>query len=280
VVAFKSRRLESVWLLYLPLVVISLFTLFPIYWTLNTALKPEGNVLKKPLQYFPQPATLDNFGTAWRDVGFSKFFINSLIVSAATVAIVLVLSVLSGYALSRFKFRGKKIFLLILLATQFIPGAMLLTPLFLIYKNFGLTSNLLSLILTYSVFQLPFNSILMSGFITNIPESLEEAAMVDGCSRLRALYHIVLPLLLPGIIATTVFTFIGAWNEFLFALMLISKPGLFTIPVGLRYMQGEYDINYAALAAGSIISLLPVVVMFAIIQKYLVQGLSAGAVKG
>ena len=170
--------------------------------------------------------------------------------------------------------------MIMLLCTQFVPGAMLLIPLFMIFKQLGLTSNLLALIITYSTFQLPFNSLLMSGFISNIPEALEEAAMVDGCSRLKAIFLIIFPILLPGIVATTVFTFINAWNEFLFALMFISKPALFTLPVGLRYMQGEFDIHYGALAAGSLISLLPAVILFAFVQKYLVQGMGSGAVKG
>lgn len=197
-----------------------------------------------------------------------------------TVIIVLICSVLVGYAISRFTFKGKGAFMIMLLCTQFVPGAMLLIPLFMIFKQLGLTSSLFALIITYSTFQLPFNSLLMSGFISNIPEALEEAAMVDGCSRLKAIFLVIFPILLPGIVATTVFTFISAWNEFLFALMFISKPALFTLPVGLRYMQGEFDIHYGALAAGSLISLLPAVILFAFVQKYLVQGMGSGAVKG
>jgi len=265
---------------YIPLFASLLFTLYPIYWTMNTALKREADITKSPVKYIPSPATLDNFIMSWNNVGFSVFFKNSLIVSISTVFIVLILSILAGYAITRFKFKGKSAFMLMLLCTQFVPGAMLLIPLFTIFKSLGLTGNLFSLIITYSAFQLPFNAILMSGFISNIPVALEESAEVDGCNRLQGLYYVILPLLLPGLVATSVFTFVGAWNEFLFALMFITKKSLFTLPVGLSYMQGEFDINYGALAAGSVIALVPVVILFAYVQRYLVQGLSAGAVKG
>jgi multiple sugar transport system permease protein len=274
------KKLDRTITLYVPMLAVMVFTLFPFYWTLVTSLKREGDILKTPVAYWPSPATIANYLTAWNNVGFSHFFKNSLLVSLATVVIVLLLSTLAGYALSRFHFRGKTLYMLLLLCTQFIPGAMLLIPLFIIFRNVGLTSNPLSLILTYSTFQLPFNSILMSGFISNISEQIEEAAMVDGCSRLKSVFYIIFPILLPGIIATTVFTFIGAWNEFLFALMFISKKAYFTIPVGLRFMQGEFDISYGALAAGSMIALLPAALLFAYVQKYLVQGMGSGAVKG
>jgi multiple sugar transport system permease protein len=275
-----ARKLDRAATLYVPLLAAMLFTLLPFYWTIVTSLKHEVDITKLPIKYLPHPFTFENYKIAWDTVGFSVFFKNSLFVSLSTVVIVLVLSVLTGYALSRFQFRGKNAFLLMLLCTQFIPGAMLLIPLFMIFKTLGMISNPFSLIITYSTFQLPFNSILMSGFVSNIPEQLEEAAMVDGCSRLKAIFLVIFPILLPGIVATTVFTFIGAWNEFLFGLMLINKPQFFTLPIGLRYMQGEYNMAYGALASGSVISLLPVVILFAFVQKYMVQGMSAGAVKG
>ena len=170
--------------------------------------------------------------------------------------------------------------MLLMLSTQFIPQAMLIIPLFIIYKNLNLINNFGSLVFTYATFQIPFNAIVMRGFVDNIPFELEEAAMVDGCGRLKAVFYTVLPILLPGLIATGAFAFIGCWNEFLCALMFINSKALFTIPVGLNYMQGQFDINYGALAAGSIIALIPPILIFGYVQKYLVQGLSAGSVKG
>lgn len=277
----KLERLYSHFIYrYLPLTVLLLFIMIPFYWTINTSLKHEANITKMPIQYLPTPATLENFILSWNNVGFSIFFRNSMFIALAAVLIVLILSILAGYAISRFQFKGKNAFMLLLLCTQFVPGAMLLIPLFMQFKAMSLTGTHLGLIITYSAFQLPFNAILMSGFIRGIPEALEEAAEVDGCNRLQAIYHVILPILVPGLVATSVFTFIGAWNEFLFALMFITKKSLFTLPVGLSYMQGEFDINYGALAAGSVIALVPVVILFSYVQKYLVQGLGAGAVKG
>ncbi|MGG1551957.1 carbohydrate ABC transporter permease [Paenibacillus ferrarius] len=278
--SFVFKLAERSFLLYIPMLLAMVFTLFPLFWALVTAFKRESDITKLPITYLPSPITAKNFVIAWNNVGFSKYFFNSLFVAVATVAIVLVCSILVGYAISRFRFKGKGVFMLLLLCTQFIPGAMLLIPMFEIFRGLHLTSNLMALVIINSTFQLPFNAILMSGFITNIPEQLEEAAMVDGCSRLRAVFLVIFPILVPGIVATMVYTFIGSWNEFLFALMMISKKTLFTLPVGLRYMQGEFDIQYGALAAGSVIALLPAAILFAYVQRFLVQGMSAGAVKG
>lgn len=274
------KKLDRIGTLYVPLLLLMLFTLLPFYWTLATSFKREGDILKTPIRYFPQPFTWQNYVEAWNNVGFSVFFKNSLFVALCTVVLVLLCSILSGYAISRFRFKGKKALMVLLISTQFVPGAMLLGPLFMTFKNLGLTNNLMSLVITYTTFELSFTAILMSGFIKNIPEQLEEAAMVDGCSRLKSVFYVVLPILLPGLVATTVFTFIGAWNEFLFALMFISKSSSFTIPVGLRFMMGEFNIEYGALAAGSMIAMLPAVVLFAFVQRFLVQGMGAGAVKG
>ena len=266
--------------LYLSLLAIITFILFPFYWTLVTALKQETDIYKIPIAYLPSPATFQNFIVAWNNVGFSTFFRNSFFVALVSVVIIMACSVLIGYALNRFNFRGKAAFLLLMLSTQFIPQSMLIIPLFIIFKKMHLINNLGSLVLTYITFQIPFNAIIMRSFVNNIPFSLEEAAMVDGCGRIRAIWLTVLPILLPGLIATGAFAFIGCWNEFLCALMFINSKALFTIPVGLIYMQGQFDINYGALAAGSIIALIPPILMFAYVQKYLVQGLSAGSVKG
>jgi multiple sugar transport system permease protein len=276
---FKSR-IQKGCCFYFPLCLVMVFILFPFYWTLNTAFKRETDIFSQRLQYFPSHFTVGNFVKAWNGVGFSVYFKNSVVVALAAVFFIVVLSVLTGYALGRFNFKGKKAMMLTLLCTQFIPHTMMIIPFFIIFKNLGLVSNLLALVIVYTTFQVPFNAVVMKGFVGNIPKELEEAAMVDGCGMLGAIFHVILPVLLPGLIATGAFAFIGCWNEFLFALILINKSSLFTIPVGLSFMVGEYNINYGALASGSVIALIPAVLLFAYVQKYLVQGLSAGAVKG
>jgi multiple sugar transport system permease protein len=274
-----NKKVDKILTLYLPLAMMLSFTIFPIYWTLNTAFKPEGDIVKRPLQYAPVNPTIENFVMAWNNVGFATFFKNSLIVGICTVLVVLVCSTLSGYALSRYQFKGKRSFMLMLLCTQFIPRAMMIIPLFIIFKTLGLISNPLSLIITYTAVEIPFTTILMSGFISNVPKELEEAAMIDGCTKLQSLRYVVFPLLMPGIVATGVFTFIYTWNEFLIALMLTNQQSKFTLPVGLSTMMGEFSINYGALAAGSVIALIPAVILFTYAQKHLVNGMG-GAVKG
>ncbi|KKK33604.1 transporter [Mesobacillus campisalis] len=275
----KNKKMDRILTLYLPLFMMLSFTLFPIYWTINTALKPEGDIVKRPLQYLPANPTVENFVYSWTNIGFATFFKNSLIVGISTVIVVLICSTLSGYALARYQFKGKRSFLLMLLCTQFIPRSMMIIPLFIIFKNLGLISSPLALIITYTAIEIPFTTILMSGFISNVPKELEEAAMIDGCTKLQSLRHVVFPLLLPGIVATGVFTFIYTWNEFLIALMLTNQQSKFTLPVGLSSMLGEFNVNYGALAAGSVIALIPAVILFAYAQKHLVNGMG-GAVKG
>lgn len=274
-----NKKLDRLLTFNIPILIMLMFTLFPLYWTLNTAFKHEGDIIKRPLHYIPASPTIENFVSAWTNVGFATYFKNSLIVGLCTVVIVVILSILSGYALARYRFKGKRAFLLMLLCTQFIPRSMLIIPLFIIFKNLGLISHPLSLIITYAAVEIPFTTVLMNGFISNVPRELEEAAMIDGCNRFQSLRYVIFPLLVPGIVATGVFTFIYTWNEFLLALMLTNQQGRFTLPVGLSYMMGEFNINYGALAAGSVIALIPAVILFSYAQKHLVNGLG-GAVKG
>ncbi|WP_042576152.1 carbohydrate ABC transporter permease [Rhodococcus sp. MEB064] len=259
----------------LPLAIYLLFTLVPFYWMIVFAFRPaESNSM------LPWPITFEHFDTVWNTLGFSFFFKNSMIVAALSLVLTTFVALATGYALARFKFRGRLALVMALLCSQFVPGAMLLIPLFEIFREMSLINNLAGLIVADTVFQLPLAAMLMAGFIAQIPVELEEAAMVDGCSRLKAFRIIMLPLLKPGLIAVGSFAFIGSWNNFLFGLMFISSQEKFTLPVGLSYTIGSYNVDFGVLAAGGLIAAVPVVLVFAVIQKYLVQGLSAGAVKG
>jgi multiple sugar transport system permease protein len=261
--------------LYLPLALYLLFTLVPFYWMLVYAIRPTGAT-----GMLPWPLTLEHFRTVWYGLGFGVFFRNSVLVGVVTLCVVSVLSLMGGYALARFRFRGDRLFLVLLLCTQFMPGVTLLIPLFILFRQTHLINSLGSLVVAETAFQLPLSLVLMSSFVRNVPVELEEAAMVDGCSRLRAFFAVVLPQLRPGIVAVGSFAFIGSWNNFLFALMFISDQDRFTIPVGLSYTLGEYNVDFGALAAGGVVAAVPVVCVFAVIQRFLVQGLTAGAVKG
>ncbi|GAA1126223.1 carbohydrate ABC transporter permease [Streptomyces javensis] len=263
------------WQIYLPLGLYLLFTLVPFYWMLLFALRPAGsNAL------VPWPVTGAHFQKVWNERSFGIFFQNSMIVGVASLVMTTAVALAGGYALARFEFRIKKGFMLALLASQFIPGALMLVPLFEIFKNLQMINSLGSVVIAETVFQLPLSIILISGFIKNVPVSLEEQAWVDGCGRFRAFCAVVLPLLRPGLIAVGSFAFVHSWNHFLFALMFLSSQDKQTIPVGLNTLIGADSVDLGALAAGGVIAAVPVVIVFAFIQKWLITGFSAGAVKG
>ena len=276
----KGKKALSSFLFVTALLVILIFILFPIYWCFATSFKPSAEITSKIVTYWPNAFTLQNYVEAWTRSGFSVYFKDSLFIAVFGVVFIVILSILTGYALARFKFKGKNAFMLILLCTQFIPGAMLITPIFIIFKNLNMLNSLFALVLVNTTFHFPFNSILMRGFIGSIDYTIEEAAQIDGCSRLGAIWHVLLPVLKPGIATIAAYGFISCWNEFLFSFMFISKQSKLTLPVGLKNLVGEFSINYGQLAAGAIIAVLPTLILFSYVQKNLVGGLSSGAVKG
>lgn len=276
----KGKKALSGILFVTALLVILIFILFPIYWCFATSFKPSAEITSKIVTYWPKTFTFQNYVEAWTRSGFSVYFKNSLFIAVFGVVFIVILSILTGYALARFKFKGKNAFMLILLCTQFIPGAMLITPIFIIFKNLNMLNSLFALVLINTTFHFSFNSILMRGFIGSIDYTIEEAAQIDGCSRLGAIWHVLLPVLKPGIATIAAYGFISCWNEFLFSFMFISKQNKLTLPVGLKNLVGEFSINYGQLAAGAIIAVLPTLILFSYVQKNLVGGLSSGAVKG
>ncbi|MER6954806.1 carbohydrate ABC transporter permease [Streptomyces sp. NPDC000618] len=263
------------WQIYLPLTIYLVFTLVPFYWILLFALRPAGST-----SLVPWPMTSEHFEKVWNERDFGIYFQNSVITAAATLLLTTGVALAGGYALARFDFKIKRGFMLALLCTQFVPGALLLVPLFQIFAELKMINSLASVIIAETVFQLPLSMILISGFIRNVPYSLEEAAWVDGCNRLTAFRIVILPLLRPGLIAVGSFAFVHAWNHFLFALMFLSDQSKQTIPVGLNTLMSGDSVDLGALAAGGIIAAVPVVIVFAFIQKWLITGFSAGAVKG
>lgn len=276
----KEKKRDIIFLRWLPLLLICVYVVFPIYWAINTALKTEPEILGKIVTYLPKDLTFGNFIDAWTNVGFDKYFFNSLKVSGISVIFIVIISIMVGYALSRYKFKFKMAFLGLLLAVQFIPAAVLLVPLFNIFNGLGLVGSHIALVLINVTFQTPFCCVLMRGFVEGVPYALEEAAMIDGCSRIKGVFKVVVPMLVPGIVTVAAFALIGCWNEFLFAMMMLNDPAKYTVPIGLKMMQGEYGIHYGSMAAGAIIAMAIPVILFAYLQKYLVTGMSSGAVKG
>lgn len=256
-----------------------LAVLLPLYWLFITSFKtnPEINALQ--VTYWPQAFTTENYQKLFQTTKFGVYLKNSLIVTLSASALVLLFSLAGGYALARYRFKGKTVLLGALLVSQMIPTILLFIPMFMIFGKLRLNNTLQSLIILYTVFNTPFCLITLRGFFERIPVSLEEAAMVDGCNRKQAFFRVVMPVLFPGIVATFVFAFTGAWNELLAGIMFINSNSLKTIPVAINAFIGKYSIDWGQMSAACMIALIPTVIFFAIVQKYIVQGLTQGAVK-
>lgn len=274
------RRLFDMVAVRLPILFFLAFTLFPFYWFIITSLKDERSIMQLPLRYIPKSITFDNYKNVLSGMGFDRYFLNSIFMSVTTTLIIMLVAILGGYSISRFRFRGKGFTFGLLLVTQMLPGVVILIPLFSIFAKMGLINSLWSLVLVNTTVNLPFCLITMSGFFSGIPNTLEEAAQIDGCTQIGAIFRIVVPAIMPGIVSASAFAFVNSWNEFVYALNFINDSKKFTLPVGLSMMKGEFTVNYGSLAAGTIIALIPVLLVFCYIQKYLVKGLAAGAVKG
>ncbi|MFI0540091.1 carbohydrate ABC transporter permease [Streptomyces sp. RP5T] len=252
---------------------------FPVYWMLNTAFKPARDAIDPDPSLLPTGLTLGNFSRAldiadfWGPVG------RSLIVSLAVVAIGIVVGTLAALAISRFAFRGRKIVIVGILAVQMVPLIAMIIPVFLLLNDLDQYDKLSGLIITYLTFILPFTVWTLRGFIVNIPKELEEAAMVDGCSPTGAFLRVVFPLLAPGMVATSVYAFVQAWNEYLYALMLLSQKNQ-TATVWLGNFTTKHGTEYAPMMAGSTMMAVPIVVLFLLVQRKMAAGLTAGAVKG
>ncbi|SDS67431.1 ABC transporter permease [Actinoplanes derwentensis] len=256
------------------------FVLGPMYWIAVTAFKSENQVVMRDNDLWPTPWTLEQFSALFTDQPFGRWYLNTLMVSAASTAIALVCAALGGYALARLRFRGAQGFTVTVLLTYVMPGALLFIPLYQLLIQARLTDSLWSLVLTYPTFTLPFATWLLTGYFASIPVDLEEAALVDGCTRIQAFGRVVLPLAKPGLLAVALFTLTNAWNEFLFAFVFITKDDYKTLPVGMQSMIAGDVVPQGQLAAASLLVSIPVVIMYAFGQRFLTEGLTAGAVKG
>jgi ABC-type sugar transport system, permease component len=257
-----------------------LWMVFPLYWIVVTSLKPQKDIFSYPIRYWPETLTMSNYVNIFNISKFHIYIANSLAISIIAAVIVIVISVLSGYVMARFTFRGHKQIMLMFFLTQMLPGFISLGPLYLLMSRLGLINNRLSLVIMYTVMLIPFSTIMLRGFFQRIPSSLEEAAMIDGCSRLSAIRHVIVPVMLPGIASTFIFAFVQNWNELFMAVMFIDSEALKTLPVAMNSFVMKFNVDWGAMSAGTVLSVIPTVLLFAIAQRYIVEGLTQGAEKG
>ncbi|MDK2965298.1 carbohydrate ABC transporter permease [Lacrimispora sp.] len=276
----KQVDIKQIVCVYLPLVFILLFLLFPFYWTFITSVKPEKELYGMVVTYWPESITFGSYSKLFTTtVNFLAAIKNSFIVAALTTLVSLTASTLAAYAFSRYRFTGRKILMCTFLCNNMFPTVLLLIPLYSIMRKLGLLYTHTSLVLSYTTFTIPFSVWLLLGFLNDLPMSLEEAALVDGCNRGVAFVRIILPILGPCLVATGVYIFMTSWNEYTFAVMFTNTETR-TIPVALKSLIGQLGVQWDLLTAGGIITIIPVCVMFFFAQKRLVEGLTAGAVKG
>ncbi len=263
----------------LALICYFLVVVFPILWILLTSFKDKQSIYTFPVQYLPSPWTFENYLEIFKIGNFGQYFLNSLVVSLLGSALAMVLAIIGGYTLARFKFKGRSGLMLVFLFTQMIPMFVLLPALYELMGMLGLINKLAVLIILYMTMLIPYCTITLRGFFQRIPNALEEAAMIDGCSRLHSIVRIILPVMATGIASTFLFAFVQSWNEIFLAIMFIDSEGLKTIPIAINSFIMKYDINWGALSAGIVVSIIPTMLAFAYIQKYIAGGMVAGAVK-
>ena len=264
---------------YAVLLFFSALVIFPILWIVSTSLKNEEDLFALPLQLIPENPTLQAFKQVWIDRPFLSYFRNSLFVVSVATFISVSFSVFAAYGLSRFKFRGRGAFMAFLLSSQLFPTIMLLIPFYKIYMTLGLINTHIALIITYVSFTVPFCTWMMRGYFNGISKDLDQAAQIDGAGRIRVFWTVILPLSWPGVAATSIYSFISGWNEYIFALVLTQDEEMKTVPVGIGQLIGEYRIDWAQLMAASLYALIPLTIIFIFFNRYFVSGLSAGAVK-
>lgn len=252
----------------------------PFFIMISVSLKSYEEVTKWPPNWIPEVLRWDNFSAVWNgDGNIKRAFINSLIVSFSTMILCTLLGTFAAYGVSRFRFKGKKIFMFLVLITQMFSPVILIAPMYKIMTEFGILNTYLSLIIPNTAFALPMTVWLLYGYLQGISKNLEEAAMIDGCSRLQAVTRILMPILAPGIITAGLFAFITAWNDLLFAQTFITKPEMRTLSVALTSYKSIFQTYWHKMMAASLFSVIPVFILFLLIQKYLVKGLASGGIK-
>jgi multiple sugar transport system permease protein len=261
------------------LIMVTVYCLFPFIWMLSTSLKTEAEAFRIPPTWVPLKATGASYIGIWVRKNFGTYFFNSTIISLATALLSTFFGALAGYGFSRFFFKGRRFLIGFFLATQMLPGVLLVGPYFKILSKVGLYDTRTGLIIAFLTICLPFSTWMMKGFIDKVPDELDQSAMVDGCSRMGIFFKIILPVVAPGMVATILFAFLLAWGDLLWALCITSSEPMITVTLGIARTVGEFRIIWPMLMAGSLVGGMPAIILYIFLQRLLVQGLTAGAVK-
>ncbi|GAB4368299.1 MAG: ABC transporter permease subunit [Calditrichia bacterium] len=265
---------------YLVLTAFTLFAIYPVLRVISISLRPGNRLLSKSLAIIPENATLDSYIQLFTREPFLRWMMNSVVISLAVTLVGVCLAATAGYAFSRYRFKGRNASLLAIITTQMFPVTMLLLPLFIMLIYLRLYDSYLGLIIAYSATALPFTIWQMKGYYDTIPYSLEEAAMIDGAGPFYSFYRIILPLALPALAISALFSFMAAWSEYLVAAVLIQNRDLFTLPLGLKLFQSNMEVAWGLYSAGAVMVSIPVVVVFMLLSRWLISGLTLGSVKG
>lgn len=276
---FAKRSSPSTWLLYLGLLLGLLFACFPIVWMFFTSLKSNTEIFELPPRLLPKVFTLSAYESIFTDPVKLRFFLNSYLVAGVVTLLTLIVAILAAYSFSRYEFRLKKAFNLLVISTQTVPPITLLIPYFGMVVAFGIFNTYYALILTYMVFTLPYAILLMTGYLNTLPKELDEAVLVDGGTSWTALWRVIVPVSIPGIVATAVYTFLLAWNEFLFALTLTKSMEMRTVPIGISLLMGQHAFEWNEMMAMSVLGSLPLLILYLFAQRYFLAGMTAGSVK-
>jgi multiple sugar transport system permease protein len=272
---FSSKRLR-----WFAAAIVILNGVFPALWILFTSLKTESELTQKPITYWPHEPTIGNFISAFQDQPLLTFLTNSLIVAGLSTLLSLFISALAAYAIARLRLRFRGLILTAIIGVSMFPLVTLMVPLFEIMRSLGLLNSYWALVLPYTVLNLPICTLMMVSFFQDIPRDIENAAMLDGCTRLSALWRIVLPLAAPGVATAAILAFVNSWDEFLLALSMNSAVAYRTLPVGIQLYQGEFAFPWPIISAALVVAIVPIVLLIVIFQEKVVSGLTSGGLKG
>lgn len=275
-----GRKIARYLFVYFSALVVMFVSVFPFLWMLSTSLKRNRDIFSLAPKIIPPVATIEHYATVFSQSNFPRYFMNSAIIAIATTILGIGVAALAAYAFSRFRFFGKKMLLVMILAVQMFPAVVLIIPLFIVMRRLDLLNTYQGLVITYITFTLPFGVWMLKGFFDAIPNELEQAAMIDGCGRMGAFLRVVLPVAGPGLAATSIYSFIAAWNDFMFAITFINKEEMSTLPMALQSFFGQFTVEWGPVMAASVIFTIPVLVFFLVVQKQLTTGMVKGAVKG